>query len=159
MILTNPPFGGEEERGIQNNFPADKQTAETALLFLQLIMRLLRKKPAGRAAVVVPNGTLFGDGVCGRIKHELLTNFNLHTVVRLPNGVFAPYTAIPDERALLRPHRADGRRVVLRAAAARRPEELHQDGPDAVRGVRRLPGVVGRPAPRPTARGRCRRRS
>ncbi len=94
-ILTNPPFGGEEEKGIQNNFPADKQTAETALLFLQLIMRLLRKKPAGRAAVVVPNGTLFGDGVCGRIKHELLANFNLHTVVRLPNGVFAPYTAIP----------------------------------------------------------------
>ena len=95
VILTNPPFGGEEEKGIQNNFPADKQTAETALLFLQLIMRLLRKKPAGRAAVVVPNGTLFGDGVCGRIKHELLTNFNLHTVVRLPNGVFAPYSAIP----------------------------------------------------------------
>src|SRR5215213_6877066 len=96
VILTNPPFGGEEERGIQNNFPIDKQTAETALLFLQLIMRKLRRHPApGRAAVVVPNGTLFGDGVCGRIKHELLTQFNLHTVVRLPNGVFAPYTSIP----------------------------------------------------------------
>ncbi|MDB5308913.1 MAG: methylase [Gemmataceae bacterium] len=96
VILTNPPFGGEEEKGIQNGFPADKQTSETALLFLQLIMRKLRKTPKpGRAAVVVPNGTLFGDGVCGRIKHELLTNFNLHTVVRLPNGVFAPYTSIP----------------------------------------------------------------
>jgi type I restriction enzyme M protein len=95
VILTNPPFGGEEERGIQNNFPADKQTSETALLFLQLIMRKLRRgaKP-GRAAVVVPNGTLFGDGVCGRVKHELLTEFNLHTIVRLPNGVFAPYTNI-----------------------------------------------------------------
>jgi len=96
IILTNPPFGGEEERGIQNNFPADKQTSETALLFLQLIMRKLRRQPKpGRAGVVVPNGTLFGDGVCARIKEELLTEFNLHTIVRLPNGVFAPYTSIP----------------------------------------------------------------
>ena len=100
VILTNPPFGGEEEKGIQGNFPADKQTAETALLFLQLIMRKLRRQrtPAGlpaRAAVVVPNGTLFGDGVCARIKEELITDFNLHTIVRLPNGVFAPYTGIP----------------------------------------------------------------
>ena len=99
VILTNPPFGGEEERGIQDNFPADKRTSETALLFLQLIMRRLRRpvgghKP-GRAAVVVPNGTLFGDGVAARIKEELLRDFNLHTVVRLPNGVFAPYTSIP----------------------------------------------------------------
>ncbi len=96
IILTNPPFGGEEEKGIQNSFPADKQTSETALLFLQLIMRLLRRQPKpGRAGVVVPNGTLFGDGVCARIKEELLKNFNLHTIVRLPNGVFAPYTSIP----------------------------------------------------------------
>jgi type I restriction enzyme M protein len=100
IILTNPPFGGEEEKGIQGNFPEDKQTAETALLFLQLIMRKLRRQttPAGRparAAVVVPNGTLFGDGVCARIKEELLKDFNLHTIVRLPNGVFAPYTGIP----------------------------------------------------------------
>src|ERR1700720_4731506 len=139
VILTNPPFGGEEEKGIQGNFPEDKQTSETALLFLQLIMRKLRRTPntergsvqsttrnaspargvsgpsngavavgasaAGpsdtaalryaRAAVVVPNGTLFGDGVCARIKEELLKEFNLHTIVRLPNGVFAPYTSIP----------------------------------------------------------------
>ncbi|MBI4547527.1 MAG: N-6 DNA methylase [Ignavibacteriae bacterium] len=95
VILTNPPFGGEEERGILNNFPADKQTAETALLFLQLIMRKLKRQPKpGRAAVIVPNGTLFGDGVCARIKEELLKEFNLHTIVRLPNGVFAPYTSI-----------------------------------------------------------------
>ena len=96
VILTNPPFGGEEERGILSNFPEDKQTSETALLFLQLIMRKLRRptKP-GRAGVVVPNGTLFGDGVCARIKEELLKDFNLHTIVRLPNGVFAPYTSIP----------------------------------------------------------------
>ena len=100
VILTNPPFGGEEEKGIQSNFPEDKQTSETALLFLQLIMRKLKKPGAGsetggRAGVVVPNGTLFGDGVCARIKEELLKDFNLHTIIRLPNGVFAPYTSIP----------------------------------------------------------------
>ena len=96
IIMTNPPFGGEEERGILGNFPEDKQTSETALLFLQLIMRKLKRQPKpGRAAVVVPNGTLFGDGICARIKEELLKDFNLHTIVRLPNGVFAPYTSIP----------------------------------------------------------------
>ena len=93
VILTNPPFGGEEERGILGNFPADKQTAETALLFLQLIMRKLNKR-SGRAAMVVPNGTLFADAVAARVKEELLNNFNLHTIVRLPNGVFSPYTNI-----------------------------------------------------------------
>ncbi|HUX75789.1 MAG TPA: class I SAM-dependent DNA methyltransferase [Anaerolineae bacterium] len=96
VILTNPPFGGEEEPGIQNNFPEDRRTAETALLFLQLLMRKLRRLPRpGRAGVVVPNGTLFADGVAARIKEHLLKNFRLHTVVRLPNGVFAPYTSIP----------------------------------------------------------------
>lgn len=96
VILTNPPFGGEEERGILDNFPSDKQTAETALLFLQLIMHKLRKASVhSRAAVVVPNGTLFADGVAARIKADLLSNFNLHTIVRLPNGVFSPYTSIP----------------------------------------------------------------
>src|SRR5574341_1081550 len=96
VIMTNPPFGGEEERGILSNFPEDKQTAETALLFLQLIMKKLRRQPkTGRAGIVVPNGTLFGDGVCARIKEELLKDFNLHTIGRLPNGVFAPYTSIP----------------------------------------------------------------
>lgn len=100
VILTNPPFGGEEERGVQANFPAEWQTAETALLFLQVIMRRLRRQPRGgfgpsRAGVVVPNGTLSGDGVCARIKEELIKKFNLHTIVRLPNGVFAPYTPIP----------------------------------------------------------------
>jgi type I restriction enzyme M protein len=106
VILTNPPFGGEEEAGIKANFPPNMQTSETALLFLQYIMRKLRvagapvprKKPAqrgGRAAVVVPNGTLFGDGVAAVIKAELLKEFNLHTIVRLPQGVFAPYTDIP----------------------------------------------------------------
>jgi type I restriction enzyme M protein len=95
VILTNPPFGGEEERSIQSNFPADRGTSETALLFLQLIQRKLKRGKTARAAVVVPNGTLFGDGVCARVKEDLLKHFNLHTIVRLPNGVFAPYTSIP----------------------------------------------------------------
>jgi type I restriction enzyme M protein len=93
VIITNPPFGGEEEAGIQLNFPESTRASETALLFMQFIMRSL--KPGGRCGVVVPNGTLFGDGVSARIKEQLLRNFNLHTIVRLPNGVFAPYTSIP----------------------------------------------------------------
>ena len=96
VILTNPPFGGEEEKGVLNNFPAEMQTAETTLLFLQLIMRKLKRQPKhGRAGVVVPNGVLFGDGICARVKERLVKDFNLHTIVRLPNGVFAPYTGIP----------------------------------------------------------------
>jgi len=100
IIITNPPFGGEEEVGIKSGFPQDKQTSETALLFLQFIMRSLRRpNPArgikgGRCGMVVPNGTLFGGGVCARIKQEVIENFNLHTIVRLPNGVFSPYTDI-----------------------------------------------------------------
>jgi len=99
VVMTNPPFGGEEERGILSNFPEDKQTADTALLFVQLIMRKLRRpvggSKGGRCGMIVPNGVLFGDGICARIKEELLKEFNLHTIVRLPNGVFAPYTSIP----------------------------------------------------------------
>ena len=93
VILTNPPFGGEEEKSVQANFPADKQTAETAWLFLQLVIRQL--KDGGRCGIVVPNGVLFGEGVGARIKRQLLIECNLHTVVRLPEGVFAPYTNIP----------------------------------------------------------------
>lgn len=93
VILTNPPFGGEEEKSIQSHFPAGKQTAETAWLFLQLVIRQLRD--GGRCGIVAPNGLLFGDGVGARIKQQLLTECNLHTVVRLPDGAFAPYTDIP----------------------------------------------------------------
>ncbi|WP_233850937.1 type I restriction-modification system subunit M [Paraburkholderia sp. HD33-4] len=92
VILTNPPFGGTEEPGIESNFPADVRTKETADLFLVLITELLKHN--GRAAVVLPDGTLFGEGVKTRIKEKLLTECNLHTIVRLPNGVFAPYTGI-----------------------------------------------------------------
>ena len=92
IILTNPPFGGVEEDGTETNFPAKFRTKETADLFLALIMKLL--KDGGRAAVVLPDGTLFGEGVKTRIKQELMERCNLHTIVRLPNGVFNPYTGI-----------------------------------------------------------------
>ncbi|MFT6384169.1 MAG: type I restriction enzyme M protein [Bacteroidia bacterium] len=92
VILTNPPFGGTEEDGTETNFPAKFRTKETADLFLALIIKLL--KTNGRAAVVLPDGTLFGEGVKTRIKEELLQKCNLHTILRLPNGVFNPYTGI-----------------------------------------------------------------
>ncbi|MDO8773516.1 MAG: class I SAM-dependent DNA methyltransferase [Burkholderiaceae bacterium] len=92
VVLTNPPFGGIEEAGIEQGFPADVRTKETADLFLVLIKHLLKHN--GRAALVLPDGTLFGEGVKSRIKEQLLAECNLHTIVRLPNGVFAPYTGI-----------------------------------------------------------------
>lgn len=92
IVLTNPPFGGKEEDGIESNFPAHFQTRETADLFLALIIRLL--KPGGRAAVVLPDGTLFGEGVKTRLKEHLFEECNLHTIVRLPNSVFKPYASI-----------------------------------------------------------------
>lgn len=92
VILTNPPFGGTEEPGIESNFPQAFRTRETADLFLVLIMKLL--KPGGRAGLVLPDGTLFGEGVKTRIKENLLNECNLHTIVRLPSSVFSPYTSI-----------------------------------------------------------------
>jgi type I restriction enzyme M protein len=91
-IITNPPFGGMEEDGIENNFPANLRTRETADLFMALIIKLLKDK--GRAAVVLPDGFLFGEGMKTRLKESLLSECNLHTIVRLPNGVFNPYTGI-----------------------------------------------------------------
>jgi type I restriction enzyme M protein len=91
-IVTNPPFGGMEEDGIEKNFPKAYSTRETADLFLVLITHLLRE--GGRGAIVLPDGTLFGEGIKTRIKEKLLTECNLHTIVRLPNGVFSPYTGI-----------------------------------------------------------------
>jgi type I restriction enzyme M protein len=92
VVVTNPPFGGMEEDGIESNFPAEFRTRETADLFLVLLMKIL--KHGGRAGLVLPDGTLFGEGVKTRIKQELLSECNLHTIVRLPNGVFNPYTGI-----------------------------------------------------------------
>lgn len=92
VIVTNPPFGGTEEDGIENNFPANLRTRETANLFMALLVKLL--KVNGRAAVVLPDGFLFGDGIETRLKIDLLTQCNLHTIIRLPKGVFNPYTSI-----------------------------------------------------------------
>src|ERR1700722_8020928 len=91
IVLTNPPFGGREEDGIEDTFPTFR-TKETADLFLALIVRLLRKD--GRAAVVLPDGTLFGEGVKTRLKEHLMEECDLHTIVRLPNSVFKPYASI-----------------------------------------------------------------
>jgi type I restriction enzyme M protein len=91
IVLTNPPFGGKEEDGIESNFPTFR-TRETADLFLALIIRLL--KPGGRAAVVLPDGSLFGEGIKTRLKEHLMEECNLHTIVRLPNSVFKPYASI-----------------------------------------------------------------
>ena len=93
VVLTNPPFGGEEEKAIQTNFPEATRTAETALLFIQYVERIL--KTGGRCGMVVPNGFLFGDGVAARVKERLLRECDVHTIVRLPDGAFAPYTDIP----------------------------------------------------------------
>ena len=92
VIATNPPFGGIEEDGITINFPAQFRTKETADLFMVLLMYLL--KGNGRAGIVLPDGFLFGEGIKTRIKEKLLQEHNLHTIIRLPNGVFAPYTDI-----------------------------------------------------------------
>ncbi|WP_112875529.1 N-6 DNA methylase [Paracoccus endophyticus] len=92
IVLSNPPFGGREEDGIESNFPQHFRTRETADLFLALIIRLL--KPGGRAAVVLPDGSLFGEGVKTRLKEHLMEECNLHTIVRLPNSVFRPYASI-----------------------------------------------------------------
>ncbi|WP_444995611.1 N-6 DNA methylase [Aliikangiella sp. IMCC44359] len=92
IIITNPPFGGMEEDGVENQFPATLKTRETADLFMALVIKLLKKN--GRAAVVLPDGFLFGEGMKTRLKEKLLNECNLHTIVRLPNGVFAPYTGI-----------------------------------------------------------------
>src|SRR5205814_3002916 len=94
VLMTNPPFGGEEERGVLTNFPEGMRTAETALLFVQYVMAKL-KRPGGRCGIVLPNGFLFGTGIAAEVKKRLLERFNLHTIVRLPNGDFAPYTSIP----------------------------------------------------------------
>lgn len=93
VILMNPPYGGNEKSDIKSHFPSDLASSETADLFMSVIMYRLKKN--GRAAVIIPDGFLFGtDNAKVAIKKKLLTEFNLHTVVRMPSSVFAPYTSI-----------------------------------------------------------------
>jgi type I restriction enzyme M protein len=134
VIVTNPPFGGMEEDGIEQNFPQNFRTRETADLFLLLIVHLL--KPQGRAALVLPDGTLFGEGVKTRIKEKLLTECNLHTVVRLAQGRVQSLYRHQDQPAVLRPGRPHQDRLVLRAPVPRRGQELFQDQTVAHRRVR-----------------------
>jgi type I restriction enzyme M protein len=123
IVLTNPPFGGQEEPGIENNFPTQFRTRETADLFLALIIRLLR--PGARAAVVLPDGSLFGEGVKTRLKEHLMEECNLHTIVRLPNSVFKPYASIGTNLLFF-----EKSHLVLRAPGARWPESLFDDQAD-----------------------------
>ena len=161
MILTNPPFGGEEEAGIQGNFPEDKQTSETALLFLQLIMR--QAQASGAKARRMAGRARRG----GRAQRHALRRrrvrphqggaakeFNLHTIVRLPNGVFAPYTGIPTN--LLFFDRSGPTKDVwyLRASAARRAKELHQDAAAQFEEFQPSASRGGRSARRTTGHGR-----
>lgn len=93
VILMNPPYGGNEKADVKNHFPADLASSETADLFMSVIMYRLKK--GGRAAVILPDGFLFGtDNAKVNIKKKLLKEFNLHTVVRMPSSVFSPYTSI-----------------------------------------------------------------
>ena len=92
-VITNPPFGGYEDEGVGSDYPADLRTRETADMFMALIIKKLLKEN-GRAAVVLPDGFLFGDGIKATLKRLLLRDCKLHTIVRLPRGVFAPYTTI-----------------------------------------------------------------
>ena len=91
-ILANPPFGGTVADGMETNFPANYRTKESADLFLILIIQYL--KDSGRAGIVLPDGSLTGDGVKQRIRQKLLEDCNLHTIVRLPNSVFQPYASV-----------------------------------------------------------------
>jgi len=92
-VITNPPFGGYEEDGVGGDYPSNLRTRETADMFIALIVKKLLKEN-GRAAVVLPDGFLFGDGTKAILKRLLLRDCKLHTIVRLPKGVFAPYTTI-----------------------------------------------------------------
>ncbi|MFP4539881.1 MAG: N-6 DNA methylase [Candidatus Paceibacterota bacterium] len=92
VIVTNPPFGASVADGVESNFPSEFRTKETADLFLYFFIHIL--KPNGRAGIVIPDGTLFGEGVKAKIKQKLLQECNLHTIVRLPQGVFNPYAGV-----------------------------------------------------------------
>ena len=93
VILMNPPYGGVEKDGVKQNFPADLRSSETADLFMSVIMYRLKKN--GRCAIILPDGFLFGtDNAKMAIKEKLMSEFNLHTVIRMPHSVFAPYTSI-----------------------------------------------------------------
>lgn len=110
VILMNPPYGGNEKNDVKSHFPSDMRSSETADLFMVLIM--YRLKENGRAAVIVPDGFLFGaDNAKLAIKEKLLRDFNLHTIIRLPGSIFAPYTSIATNILFFNNERAEGSEV------------------------------------------------
>ena len=149
VIVTNPPFGGEEERGIQGNFPEDKQTAETALLFLQLIMRKLRRQPrAPLNSPLFPRRRRRPEWHALRRRRLRADQGRAAPRVQSPHHRPPPEWRLralhrhPDEPPFLRPLRADARGLVLRAPAPRGPKKLHQDRAHPVRGIRPAHRVV-----------------
>ena len=107
VIAMNPPYGGSTEASVKGNFPMDMRSSETADLFMVLIMYRLKRN--GRAAVIVPDGFLFGvDGAKLAIKTKMLREFNLHTIIRLPGSIFSPYTSIATNILFFNNERADG---------------------------------------------------
>ena len=107
VIAMNPPYGGSTEASVKGNFPADMRSSETADLFMVLIMYRLKKQ--GRAAVIVPDGFLFGvDGAKLAIKTKMLREFNLHTIIRLPGSIFSPYTSIATSILFFNNEKAEG---------------------------------------------------
>ena len=145
IIMTNPPFGGEEEKWHPREFSRRQANLRNgapvpATHHAQTPAPAQTAWPPGRGRCAQRHAIRRQRAV-GRIKEELLKDFNLHTIVRLPNGVFAPYTAFPTN--LLFFDRSGRRRsLVLRTAPSRRPEELHQNSADSIRGIRGLPEVV-----------------
>lgn len=112
VILMNPPYGGNEKEGVKQNFPADLRSSETADLFMDVIMYRLKK--GGRCAIILPDGFLFGtDNAKMAIKQKLMSEFNLHTIIRMPHSVFAALHINYDQHSLLRSYWADKGNLVL----------------------------------------------
>ncbi len=145
VVLMNPPYGGSEKADVKNHFPDDLASSETADLFMAVIMYRLKK--GGRAAVILPDGFLFGtDNAKVNLKKKLLSEFNLHTIIRLPGSVFSPYTSITTNILFFDrtgPTRGD---LVLPAGYAGGVQAFQQDEAHEAGALRPGDGVVERPA-------------
>ena len=129
VILANPPFGGIVANNNETNFPQNFRTKESADLFLILMIHLL--KMGGRAGIVLPDGSLTGEGVKQRVRERLLTECNLHTIIRLAEQRFSALCDGCDESFVFHQRNADARNLVLRTPSARRSKELQQNKNDS----------------------------
>ena len=126
VILMNPPYGGNEKEGVKQNFPADLRSSETADLFMSVIM--YRLKQNGRCAIILPDGFLFGtDNAKMAIKEKPLSEFNLHTVIRMPHSVFCAIHFYHNKHSVLRPDASHDGNLVLSPGYAGWIQELLQD--------------------------------